>query len=128
MNPLTSEWVEKAEGDFATAARESRVRKAPNYDGVCFHAQQCAEKYLKAVLQEAGIAFARTHNLAALLDPIVAMEPSWEIMRPALRQLTNYSVNVRYPGETADKATARECLAVARHVRSLARLRLGLKP
>jgi len=128
MNPLTSEWVQKAEADFATAARESRVRKDPNYDGVCFHAQQYAEKYLKAVLQEAGIAFAKTHNLAALLDQIVAMEPSWEMMRPALRELTNHSVNVRYPGETADKATALESLAVARQVRSLARLRLGLEP
>jgi HEPN domain-containing protein len=50
MKPLTSEWVEKAEGDFATAKREIRVRKTPNFDAVCFHAQQCAEKYLKALL------------------------------------------------------------------------------
>jgi HEPN domain-containing protein len=43
MNPLTLEWIEKAEGDFATAQREQRARKMPNYDAVCFHAQQCAE-------------------------------------------------------------------------------------
>jgi HEPN domain-containing protein len=49
MKPLTSEWVEKAEGDFATAGREIRVRKTPNFDAVCFHAHQCAEKYLKAI-------------------------------------------------------------------------------
>jgi len=48
MKPITAEWVAKAEGDFATLERESRVRKHPNYDGICFHAQQCAEKYLKA--------------------------------------------------------------------------------
>ena len=52
MNPATAEWVAKAEGDFATAGREMRARKNPNYDAVCFHTQQCAEKYLKAVLQE----------------------------------------------------------------------------
>jgi HEPN domain-containing protein len=46
MNNIVDEWVEKAEGDFRTAEREARVRKAPNYDAVCFHAQQCAEKYL----------------------------------------------------------------------------------
>jgi HEPN domain-containing protein len=40
--------VTKAEGDFLTAGRELRARKSPNYDAVCFHAQQCAEKYLKA--------------------------------------------------------------------------------
>jgi hypothetical protein len=40
MNSIVSEWVEKAEGDFQTAEREMRARKAPNYDAVCFHAQQ----------------------------------------------------------------------------------------
>jgi HEPN domain-containing protein len=52
MNPLTVEWVDKAEGDMAIAKRELRARKQPNYDAVCFHAQQCVEKYLKALLQE----------------------------------------------------------------------------
>jgi len=51
MNPLTLEWVDKAEGDLITARREYRARKSPNYDAVCFHAQQAAEKYLKAYLQ-----------------------------------------------------------------------------
>lgn len=48
MNPLTLEWFDKAEGDLATASREIRARRKPNYDAVCFHAQQAAEKYLKA--------------------------------------------------------------------------------
>ena len=56
------------EGDFATAGRELRARKNPNYEAACFHAQQCAEKYLKAILQEQSIPFGRTHNLIALLD------------------------------------------------------------
>lgn len=59
MNPLTRERVEKAEGDLATVGREIRARKAPNYDAVCFHAQQCTEKYLKALLQEANIPFGK---------------------------------------------------------------------
>ena len=48
MKPSTLEWVAKAEGDFRMMEREARVRKQPNYDGLCFHAQQCVEKYLKA--------------------------------------------------------------------------------
>lgn len=52
MKPAVAEWVSKAEGDFLTGGRELRARKSPNYDAVCFHAQQCAEKYPKAVLQE----------------------------------------------------------------------------
>jgi HEPN domain-containing protein len=67
MTPLTQEWANKAEGDFATASRELRSRKSPNYDAVCFHAQQCLEKYLKARLQEAGIVFPKTHDLVASL-------------------------------------------------------------
>ena len=39
MNPLTVEWINKAEGDFRTTQREYRARKWPNYDAVCFHAQ-----------------------------------------------------------------------------------------
>ena len=57
MNALVQEWIEKAEGDFRTAQREARVRKQPNHEAVCFHSQQCAEKYLKAYLQEQQIYF-----------------------------------------------------------------------
>jgi HEPN domain-containing protein len=53
MKPLTLESIEKAEGDFASAQREFRAKKFPNYDAACFNAQQCAEKYIKARLQEA---------------------------------------------------------------------------
>jgi HEPN domain-containing protein len=59
--------VEKAEGDFQTAQREMRARKSPNFDSATFHAQQCAEKYLKARLQEAGVNFPHTHDLESLL-------------------------------------------------------------
>jgi len=125
MKPLTSEWVDKAEGDFSTASREIRVRKAPNYDAVCFHAQQCAEKYLKALLQEADLRFGRTHHLIALLDLLVPALPSWELLRPQLQNLNAYSVSIRYPGEAADRVAAREALRLARAIRGDARRSLG---
>jgi HEPN domain-containing protein len=128
MNPLTLEWIEKAEGDFNTAAREQRARKSPNYDAVCFHAEQCAEKYLKARLQEAGIPFGRTHDLTALLDLVLPIEPSWQGLRPQLRALTAYAVDFRYPGNRADKALARAALRMCRDVRRTVRLSLGLAP
>ncbi len=65
MKRATREWVEKAEGDFAVAGREPAA-PAPVFDAVCFHAQQCVEKYLKALLQDRGIDFPRTHDLVAL--------------------------------------------------------------
>jgi HEPN domain-containing protein len=81
MKPLTHEWIGKAEGDFATAKREVRARKAPNYDAACFHAQQCVEKYLKARLQEATIPFGRTHDLSALLNLLLSVSPRFNHVR-----------------------------------------------
>jgi HEPN domain-containing protein len=127
MKPLTCEWIDKAEGDFATASREIRVRRSPNYDAVCFHAQQCAEKYLKALLQEAEIPFGKTHHLIALLELVLSADQSWELLRPQLQSLNVYSVSVRYPGEVADKAMAREALGIAKTIRGEARRRLGLR-
>lgn len=87
MKPLTAEWVAKAEGDFATLEREGRARKNPNYDGMCFHAQQCAEKYLKARLSESGVSFGRIRDLVALLELALPAEPSWEALREHLAYL-----------------------------------------
>jgi len=70
MNPLTLEWVEKAEGDYTTV---QLLQQSPisSKDVICFHAQQCIEKYLKAWLQEANIPVLRTRNLEELLNLIV---------------------------------------------------------
>lgn len=126
MNPLTLEWVSKAEGDLATSRRELRARNSPNYDAACFHAQQCAEKYLKAVLQEASIAFGKTHNLIALLELLLDRDPVCETLRPHLEYLTAFAILFRYPGESADKQTAREAVAHCSSVRCVARSALGL--
>ena len=67
MNPLTIEWVNKAEADLLTARREFRTRKSPNYDAVCFHAQQAVEKFLKAILQEKSLPIPRSHSLIEIL-------------------------------------------------------------
>ena len=129
MKPLTREWVKKAEGDFVIASRELRARKAPNYDAVCFHAQQCAEKYLKACLQEAGIHFAKTHDLLLLIDLLPQeMKPRFELLRPYMSLLSAYAVDFRYPGDSADKEQAKEAVGFCREVRQVSREFLGLKP
>jgi HEPN domain-containing protein len=106
MKRITSEWIDKAEGDFSTMMRESRVRKNPNYDAVCFHAQQCAEKYLKARLCEAGVSFGKIHDLVVLLDKVLIVEPLWESFRETLAYISGYAVSFRYPGENADSEAA----------------------
>lgn len=126
MKPITREWVKKAEGDFATAQREIRARKNPNYDAACFHSQQCVEKYLKALLQEADIPFGKTHDLSALLDLVLAIEPSWDVLREDLRALTVFAVGYRYPGDAADKDIAHEAVSRCRKVRRTIRHSLSL--
>jgi HEPN domain-containing protein len=128
MKPLTLEWIDKAEGDYASAQREVRVRKLPNYDAVCFHAQQCVEKYIKARLQEADIPFPKVHDLVTLLDLVLPVEPLWNSFRQQLRYLSTYAVEVRYPGYTADKDMARQSVAICKSVRKAARITLGLLP
>jgi HEPN domain-containing protein len=94
MKPLIRDWIEKAEGDFATASREMRARKSPNYDAACFHSQQCVEKYFKALLQETAIPFGKTHHLISLPELIISVEPSMEMLRPQLQSLNTYSVEM----------------------------------
>lgn len=127
MKPLVKEWVVKAEGDFVTARRELRARKSPNYDAACFHAQQCAEKYLKALLQENTIEFGRTHNLTALLDRVVTVYPLLEVLRPSLTALNIFAVDFRYPGESADQELAVKATNLCREVRKVIRKVLRLK-
>jgi HEPN domain-containing protein len=125
MKPITSEWISKAEGDFAIAERESRVRKNPSYDGVCFHAQQCAEKYLKACLCEAGISFGKIHDLSLLLEQMLDLEPLWESYRLNMAYLSEFAVFFRYPGESADREMALRARNYCRSFRTAARLSLG---
>ena len=124
MKTLTAEWVAKAEGDFATMQRERRARKNPNYDGVCFHAQQCAEKYLKALLQEADLPIKRTHNLLVLLNDALPTFPFLELMCDNLKWLENYAVVFRYPGETASKKNAVVACAFCASIREVIRAHL----
>lgn len=107
MLPITLEWITKAEADYATAQRELDVTDRPNYDGVCFHAQQCAEKYLKAFLQKSNIVFPRTHDLADLLALVLSIEPSWTSMQADLNTLSAFAVEYRYPGESSDLEEAK---------------------
>jgi HEPN domain-containing protein len=123
---MTIEWVRKAEGDFATAERELSAVSDPNHDAVCFHSQQCVEKYLKGLLQEAGVHFEKTHDLSSLLDLALAQQPNWENLRAELDLLSSFAVDFRYPGEFADKAEADRSIITCRKVRQLIRTSLDL--
>ena len=117
MNALVQEWIDKAEGDFATAKREMHSEPGPNYDAVCFHAQQCVEKLMKAALIQKGAPAPHTHDLVYLNTLLMAVYPFWTAPVGDLRLLSQSGVTFRYPGESADSADAADALAIATRLR-----------
>ena len=127
MNGILAEWIAKAEGDFTTAQREMRVRRKPNYDAVCFHSQQCVEKYLKAFLISKRIEPPRTHNLVELVNLCLAKDGTFEMFRPALESLNAFSVTIRYPRAFAARQDARDAVKAMKQVRDFVRGKLKAK-
>lgn len=126
MNPLTSEWIQKAEDDFTVARRELNARKSPVYDAVCFHSQQCAEKYLKAYLQENNIPVPRTHQLSDLLKLCNELNGSFELILVDINIIEPFSVNIRYPGNRANKEDAKMVFIAVQKIRRFIRQQLGI--
>ncbi|MHB1358075.1 MAG: HEPN domain-containing protein [Rhodocyclaceae bacterium] len=107
--------------ELFAAARRDRVTyrilrrdaEAP-IETTMFHAQQVAEKVIKAVLVQHGVVFRRTHDLIELLDLAGAHSIEVPVIRDLLLRLGPYAVEFRYLGvrapeigaEEADKAVA----------------------
>ena len=118
MKELTKEWVDKAEGDFIVVNREYGA-KNPVYDAVCFHAQQCVEKYMKAILQENSIAFGKVHDLDLLLEKCKHFVPLLEEHKVELIELSSFAVEIRYPGVTAAEEEAVNCISIMEGIRKI---------
>jgi len=125
MNPLAAEWIAKAEADYAGASGLNR-RKRPLPDLVCFHCQQCAEKYLKAFLQKSSVAFPKTHVLVDLLNLASTVNAKLTSLNPMVLVLEDFAVKFRYPGFDATTAQARAAMKAIRRIRRAIRKLLGL--
>lgn len=115
---VAREWVTKAENDLKTAVHTLALGEECPTDVVCFHAQQCVEKYLKAVLVLEGIDFPKIHDigeLVALLPQAVNLDTTVEEQR----RLTEYATVTRYPGdyEPISLVEAREAVEIAKQIR-----------
>ena len=125
MNPLTLEWIRKAEGDY-TIMHQNYHSSNPIHDAICFHAQQCIEKYLKAWLQETNIPFTRTHDLERLLSLILPTLPDWEVWQPDFSTISEHAVDFRYPGKEATATDAQHAIEICIRVRQAVREQLEL--
>ena len=115
---VVREWVEKAENDLKNAAHTLEMGEDCPTDTVCFHAQQCVEKYLKALLTLRDVDSPRIHDveeLVALLPGDVEVKLSVEEQR----RLTDYATVTRYPGDYEPIALdeARQAVKMARRAR-----------
>jgi HEPN domain-containing protein len=92
-------WYTKADNDLK-AGKDELSTENPATDTVCFHMQQCAEKYLKAFLVYHGKEITKTHNLALLLQQCIDIDPSFEKLKTiGAAILTAYAVGSRYPDD-----------------------------
>ena len=127
MNELTEEWIFKAEEDIYSADLLLHGGEIPVPDYVCFHCQQCAEKYLKAYLQEQQVEFKRRHDLIPLLRLCLSLDKDFQTIKKDLSTLDRYAVIVRYPGIKIDVKTAEEALKQAGRVRTFVRKKLKIR-
>ena len=126
MNDDLLEWIERAEEDFRVAQATWRQRKFKAYNSVCFHAQQCAEKYLKAFLVRHRIPFRKTHDLRELRRQCVQVDSVFDMLTDALLLLNQFAIDTRYPGLALTEQDARDAVAAMKQVRAFVRARLGL--
>jgi HEPN domain-containing protein len=119
-------WIKHAEDDFSAAKALSRLRK-PLLTGACFHAQQSAEKYFKALLILKDRDFPKTHDLPTLNTMCNEMGIITGLVVQDLVDLTEYAVRKRYPGNEPTREETKEAIEIAKSVRRFARSYLGLK-
>jgi len=118
-------WVEKEEEDFILACSALR-RKKPLITGACFHAQQCAEKYMKALLVSKKLVFPMTHDLVLLNNLCSSAGIFLEIDSKLLNTLTDFAIRTRYPGEEPTLNDAKEAIEITKLIRVFARRFLSL--
>ena len=117
-NELIVQWLTKADDDLRIA-QLTLDSAEPVYWAAAFHAQQAAEKLIKALLTFHGVEFGKSHNIDYLLELCVDVEPEAEKLRPTATKLTDFAVEPRYPLPRRDptRAESTEALEIARQIR-----------
>ena len=123
---VARQWIEKAENDCRNARHTLEMGDDCPYDTVCFHAQQCVEKYFKALLAALSVDFGKTHDIGELVS-LIPSKVNIPITIEEQEKLSDYAVAGRYPAadsEPFDRPEAQCALALAEKVRTAARSHL----
>jgi len=126
---LVAQWIARAEEDLGVA-QYLLAERLPYYSAIGFHAQQAAEKFVKAFLVAHQVEFPKIHDLGRLLDLVASVDVGLVEDLAGAVQLTDYGVDVRYPGDLPQLTAtdAEEAVDCADHVRKGIRRRLELAP
>ncbi|MCX8094369.1 MAG: HEPN domain-containing protein [Candidatus Goldbacteria bacterium] len=120
MKKITQEWINKAENDFKVCLKELKSDE-PIWDAICFHSQQCVEKYLKAILQENNIYFEKTHDLGTLAQKCKNHIKISNDTLNKLEFLSEYAVEIRYPGIESSNEEAEKSFEICNELRKIIR-------
>mgnify|MGYP002780482588 CR=1 FL=1 len=119
-------WLRKADTDLHAAAHLlTEPVPGDDYFAAAFHAQQAAEKLLKALLIRHQVPFPKTHDIERLLRLLAAVEPGLLQELTEAVNLTPYGVEFRYPlEEHVSHADAHAAVGMARRVQEAVLRRL----
>ena len=112
------DWFAKADQDLEMA-RRALVPDQPLPAMACYHAQQCAEKYLKGYLVAHGVPFRLVHDLAYLIGLCTDLKPAFADLRSAAEILNEYLAITRYPTEGShepDIENAKQAIGLAKQI------------
>ena len=111
---VSQAWLRRARSDLSLGRAALQTKDVLPEDA-CFHAQQCAEKALKALLLHLGVDFPRTHVIEVLLDLLKTQGVDIPTGVDEAFALSEYAVQTRYPGEwePVTKSEARQAIEQA---------------
>jgi HEPN domain-containing protein len=119
-------WFAKADKDLTLAQRAMEPEPLPEL--ACYHAQQCAEKYLKGYLKSKMIVFKWIHDLGYLVGVCATCDASFIDLNEDAVDLTRLAEPSRYPASVEPSVSlddAREGLRIAGRIRSFVLSRMG---
>ncbi len=116
---VSKQWIAKAKNDLLNVDNNLKAEEIP-FDTVCFHCQQAVEKLLKAYLVANSNSYPITHDLILLLEKIIILNASAEVLRNDLALLMPYAVEFRYPDDwfMPTEEDAKEAREAVSHVTS----------
>jgi HEPN domain-containing protein len=126
LHQLVRNWLHKAENDLKIGQDQMETAE-PTTDMVCYHMQQCVEKYLRAYLALNQKPFRRTHDIAELIEQCKEIDDTFDTLyKSQVDSLTIYGVEIRYPDDfyMPTRQEAETCVQIALVVRDFVRAKL----